>query len=74
MLISFQYNLPENKSRVIISKQQLTPQGSTTPLELRYYAFTNDLQKALIFLVILPKTILSGWSLFLLLTICLFSS
>ena len=45
----FQYTLPENKSRVIISKQQLTPQGSTTPLELSYYAFTNDLQKALIF-------------------------
>lgn len=45
----FQYMLPDNKSGIIISRQQLTPQGSTTPLKLSYYTLTNDLQKALIF-------------------------
>ena len=44
-----QYTLPDNKSKVIISRQQLTPQESTTPLKISYYTLTNDQQKALIF-------------------------
>jgi len=44
-----QYTLPDNKSIVIISRQQLTPHGSTTPLKISYYTLTNDRQKALIF-------------------------
>ncbi len=44
-----QFTLPSNESKVIMSKQQLTPKGSTVALKLGYYAFTNDQQKALIF-------------------------
>jgi dipeptidyl-peptidase-4 len=44
-----QYTLPENKPKVIISSKQLTPQGSTTPLEISYFAFSNDHQKVLLF-------------------------
>ena len=44
-----QYTLPDNKSKVIISRQQLTAQESTTPLKISYYTLTNDQQKALIF-------------------------
>ncbi len=43
------YTLPGNESKIIISGQQLTPKGSTTPLRLSYYKFANDLQKVLIF-------------------------
>ncbi len=44
-----QYALPANKAEVIISKNQLTPEGSTTPLKISFYQFTSDRQKALIF-------------------------
>src|SRR5674536_81518 len=44
-----QYTLPENKPAVIISKQQLTPAGSTNPLQFSYYAFSDDQQKVLLF-------------------------
>ncbi len=44
-----QFLLPENKSKVIISKQQLTPQESTTPLKISFYAFSVDKQKVLLF-------------------------
>jgi dipeptidyl-peptidase-4 len=44
-----QYTLPENKSKVIISKQQLTPQGSQQPLKISYYSFSADKQKILLF-------------------------
>jgi dipeptidyl-peptidase-4 len=44
-----QYTLPGNETRTILSKQQLTPQGSTTPLKLSFYTFTKDQQKALLF-------------------------
>jgi len=44
-----QYTLPGNEARTIISKQQLTPQGTTTPLKLSFYKFTSDQQKALLF-------------------------
>jgi len=45
----FQNTLPGNVPRLIISNQQLTPQGSTSPLKISYYCFSNDQQKALIF-------------------------
>ena len=43
------YTLPDNKPIVVISKNQLTPQGSTTPLRISFYAFSDDQQKALLF-------------------------
>jgi dipeptidyl-peptidase-4 len=43
------HTLPDNDSKVMISKQQLIPQGSTTPLRLSYYIFTEDEQKVLLF-------------------------
>ncbi len=45
----FKYTLPENKSEVVISEKQLIPQGSTTPLKISYYKFTDDQQKALLY-------------------------
>ena len=44
-----QHSLPGNETKVIISKAQLTPHGSLTPLKLRFYSFSADNQKALIF-------------------------
>ena len=44
-----QYTLPDNKPSVIITKQQLTPGGSTNPLQLSYYSFSDDQQKVLLF-------------------------
>jgi dipeptidyl-peptidase-4 len=45
----FKYTLPDNEAKVVISKKHLTPQGSTSPLKLSYYTFTDDQQKALLF-------------------------
>lgn len=44
-----QYSLPENKGQVIVTKQQLTPQGSKSPLKLSFYTFSADKQKVLLF-------------------------
>jgi Dipeptidyl aminopeptidases/acylaminoacyl-peptidases len=44
-----QYSLPENKSKVIISKQQLTPKDSQQPLKISFYSFSPDKQKVLLF-------------------------
>jgi dipeptidyl-peptidase 4 len=44
-----QYTLPENVAKVIVTKQQLTPDGSTTPLRISYFTFSTDQQKILIF-------------------------
>jgi dipeptidyl-peptidase-4 len=44
-----QYTLPGNEVKVIISKDQLTPQGSKGPIKLSYYAFSEDEQKVLLF-------------------------
>ncbi|MFH6768757.1 S9 family peptidase [Gaetbulibacter aquiaggeris] len=44
-----QYTLPENSAKVLISKEQLTPKNSTSPLEVSYFIFSNDEQKVLIF-------------------------
>ena len=45
----FKYTLPENKAELIISENQLTPQGTATPLRISYYTFSGDQQKALLF-------------------------
>ncbi|HUX56502.1 MAG TPA: DPP IV N-terminal domain-containing protein [Bacteroidales bacterium] len=45
----FKYTLPENKAELIISENQLTPQGTATPLSISYYTFSADQQKALLF-------------------------
>ena len=44
-----QYTLPDNKPVVILSKQQLTPAGDTSPLQFSYYSFSSDQQKVLLF-------------------------
>jgi dipeptidyl-peptidase 4 len=43
------HTLPANDSRVLISGQQLTPEGYTAPLRISYFSFTPAQQKALIF-------------------------
>ena len=44
-----QYTLPDNKPVVVLSKQQLTPSGSTNPLQFSYYLLSGDQQKVLLF-------------------------
>jgi dipeptidyl-peptidase 4 len=44
-----QYNLPENKPVVVISRQQLTPEGASGPLIVNHYVFSSDHNKVLIF-------------------------
>lgn len=44
-----QYTLPDNTSKVLISKEQLTPKNSNTPLHVSYFVFSKDEQKVLIF-------------------------
>ncbi len=44
-----QYTLPDNKPVAVLSKQQLTPMGSLTPLQFSYYSFSGDQQKVLLF-------------------------
>ncbi len=44
-----QYSLPENLPKVIVSAKQLTPKGSTSPLEISYFSFSTDQQKVLLF-------------------------
>jgi dipeptidyl-peptidase-4 len=44
-----QYTLPANEAKTIVSKEQLTPEGNTTPLRLSYYTFSTDQQKVLLF-------------------------
>lgn len=43
------FTLPENKSAVLISKNSLTPRGSSTPLKISYYSLDENKGKALIF-------------------------
>ncbi len=42
-------DLSTRQSKTVISKQQLTPTGTTTPLPVKSFAFSEDGQKALIF-------------------------
>jgi dipeptidyl-peptidase-4 len=44
-----QYSLPGNEPKIILSKQQLTPQGSENPLRINYFAIATDQQKILLF-------------------------
>lgn len=44
-----QYTLPQNSGNLIVSKNQLTPKESNTPLQINYFAFSNDQQKILLF-------------------------
>lgn len=44
-----QYSLPENKGKVFISKQQLTPADNKSPLRISFYSFSADKQKVLLF-------------------------
>lgn len=44
-----QYMLPSNDTKVLISKEQLTPSGSNTPMVVSYFTFSKDEQKVLLF-------------------------
>ena len=41
--------LPGNETDTVISKNKLIPDGSTSPLKISYFAFSNDQQKVLLF-------------------------
>jgi dipeptidyl-peptidase-4 len=43
------YTLPGNKGEAVISENQLSPADSSSPLKIRFYQFSSDQQKALIF-------------------------
>lgn len=43
------YTLPDNKPEVIVTKQQLSPEGVSGVLKFNYFAFSNDENKLLIF-------------------------
>lgn len=44
-----QFNLPDMQRTVLVTKEQLTPTGKTTPLSMRNYFFTDDNSKVLIY-------------------------
>jgi dipeptidyl-peptidase 4 len=44
-----QYILPDNKSVVVLSREQLTPKDSAKPLQISFYSFSRDQQKVLLF-------------------------
>jgi dipeptidyl-peptidase-4 len=44
-----QYTLPDNTAKVLISEEQLTPEGANSPLAVNYFMFSNDEKKVLIF-------------------------
>ncbi len=44
-----QFNLPDMQKTVLVTQQQLTPTGKTTPLSIRNYFFTDDNNKVLIY-------------------------
>ncbi len=44
-----QYTLPAKEKTVVLSKQQLTPAGESSPLKVSLYAFSEDQKKVLIF-------------------------
>lgn len=44
-----QYVLPDNKPVVVITRQQFTPSGSESPLDVSFYSFSADQQKVLLF-------------------------
>jgi dipeptidyl-peptidase-4 len=44
-----EYSLPQNTPKVIISNSQLTPKGSSIPLQISYFSFSEDQQSVLLF-------------------------
>ncbi|MGA9238224.1 S9 family peptidase [Robiginitalea sp.] len=43
------YTLPGHEAETVISRTQLTPEGSTEPLEVAHFSFSPDQQKILLF-------------------------
>jgi dipeptidyl-peptidase 4 len=43
------YEMPGNKSKVFVSRDQLKPEGKNSPLRISYYSFSADESKILIF-------------------------
>ncbi len=44
-----QFNLPLMDKKVLVTKEQLTPSGKTSPLSIKNYFFTDDNSKVLIY-------------------------
>jgi dipeptidyl-peptidase 4 len=44
-----QVNMPDMQKKVLVTKEQLTPEGKTIPLSIRNYFFTEDNSKVLIY-------------------------
>lgn len=44
-----QYKLPDNKPSVVLSREQLTPEGYKKPLQFSYFSFSADQQKVMLF-------------------------
>ncbi len=43
------YTLPDEDKEVVITKEQLTPDGESEPLEVAHFSFSQDQQKVLLF-------------------------
>lgn len=43
------YSLPDHEEKILLSKAQLTPEGSSEPLEVIHFSFSPDQQKILLF-------------------------
>lgn len=43
------YTLPDKEKEVVISKDQLTPEGATEPLKIEHFSFSEDQKKVLLF-------------------------
>jgi dipeptidyl-peptidase 4 len=43
------YTLPDKRATIVISENNLVPEGATTPLKLVFYTLSANLEKALIF-------------------------
>ncbi len=43
------YTLPDKEKEVVISREQLTPEGATEPIVVAHFSFSTDQQKVLLF-------------------------
>jgi dipeptidyl-peptidase-4 len=43
------YTLPDKEKEVVISQEQLTPEGATEPIVVAHFSFSTDQQKVLLF-------------------------
>ncbi|PLW99089.1 MAG: S9 family peptidase [Marinilabiliales bacterium] len=43
------YTMPDHKSEIVISSEQLTPAGKSEPIDVAYFSFSSDMKKVLLF-------------------------